>query len=59
MNDLTHWMSKIGFTLVQASQPLKDLGKAVAELSEVLADLGASDRTSYFDATVVDSRKNS
>lgn len=62
MNDLTYWMNVIGQTLIEASSPLKDLGKAVTELSGVLADLGSLDRTSYIDTTVlttVDSGKNS
>jgi len=62
MNDLTYWMSAIGHTLIEASSPLKDLGKAVTELSGVLADLGSVERTSYIDTTVlttVDSKKNS
>jgi hypothetical protein len=59
MNELTYWMTAIGHTLIEASEPLRDLGKAVTELSGVLADLGTPDRTSYIDATVLDSGKHS
>jgi hypothetical protein len=45
MSDVTYWLTKVGRTLIAASEPIKDLGEAVSELSGILANLSSSDRT--------------